>query len=134
MKNKYLILVLILACSAPLLSWKTLNEGNAFSSRFFQDSNEHNFYLFKSLAGFKIWRGENNEGTISTFIKTVDNEWVECNNGGLYYYTEKSNKLSILVLQDKNRAGVEIKLTFDKCFYKDYNTDWIYIYYGKWVD
>lgn len=134
MKNKYLIMVLFFVCAIPLLSWKTTNDINVVSSRCISDVKENSFFLFKSLAGFKIWRGENSQGTISTFIKTADNEWVECNNGGLYYYTEKSNKLSILILQDKNRAGVEIKLTFDKCFYKDYNTDWIYIYYGKWVD
>lgn len=79
-----------------------------------------------------IWESNGNGGKKSIFTKLNDIDWIE--NDGLtsYYYTQVKSENNEYMLSDKNRSGVFIFLKSNACYYKDKNTDWVIIYYGKW--
>jgi hypothetical protein len=69
------------------------------------------------------------------FEKLKGGEWVENNNNGVYYFTEQGIKGKRVVLKSLDRDGVYVKLTPKRCLYKDsYNKNWVFIYYGKWIN
>ncbi|MFN5031718.1 MAG: MORN repeat-containing protein [Flavobacteriia bacterium] len=74
------------------------------------------------------------QGTFSrTEKKSVNGLPVWNENNGQFQYEETASSASETILRDLNRQGVIIKLTTDRCYYKDNGlSDFRILYYGSW--
>jgi hypothetical protein len=81
-----------------------------------------------------VWQGTGYANKTTTVRQINEIDWIENDGSTSYYYTQIKVENNEYTLSDKNRQGVYIYLNSNTCYYKDNNTDWVVIYYGKWIN
>jgi uncharacterized protein (TIGR02145 family) len=106
----------------------TYAKGGGFSIRCIRDQYP-NTAVLKNLK----WEGDDNNGYHTYFQKINNNEWVETHMKEKYFYEQIEFKNDTYVLKDKNRTGLYIRISNDKCYLRDTNyPKWTLIYFGRW--
>ncbi len=94
-----------------------------------KSTNEISNVVNSNLLSWKYSQGSFNK----TDKRSVNGLPIWQENNGQFQYEETSSSIYEAVLRDLNRQGVYIKLTNDRCYYKDNGlTDYRLLYSGAW--
>ena len=80
------------------------------------------------------WEGVDKNGMKTNFKRINNEDWIETNDRGFFYYTELKSETGKTILREIHQKGVFIYLSSLNCFFRDSLHNWEPKYSGGWTD